>query len=260
MNTSSMVRVTHEGPVALVRMNNPATLNAMDQDMGPALCRALEGLASQDSVRVLVLCGAGGVFSAGGNLARVGEHLEKNPGQGAGVVFAQYTKWVSRLLAALEAQPQPVIAAVQGAASGAGLGWLLACDLAVLDEDCKLVPGFLALGLPPGAGVSLTLARAVGSLKAMELLALNQTLSPHEALELGLVNRLAPGPQVVPQALAWAQELAQGPPRALATTRRRLGAAWLAGLPTQLEDERRQVMAAADLPQFRRRVRSFLER
>ncbi len=260
VSTPRYVRIKRHGPVTVVVMDNPATMNAMDQEMGPRLVGALEGLAADRSVRAVVLTGAGGRFSAGGNLARAEEFLAEHPGRGAAPVFAQYTIWVHRLLAVLTRLPQPVVAAVERAASGGGLGWLLACDLVVLAEDARLSTGFLAIGLAPAAGVSWHLPRLVGLPRAAELLMLGRTLEADQALELGMADRLAPPGETLPVALELAGELARGPAQALSATKELLGGAARRGLFPQAEAERRAVLHTADQREFARRLEKFRRR
>lgn len=249
------VTTQRRGAVALVTMDNPATLNAMDQDLGPQLARALESAGRQSGVGAVVLAGAGGVFSAGGNLARAARHLESHPG--ASEVFAAYTVWVARVLAAIARLPRPVVCAVGGAASGAGLAWMLASDAVVCAADAKLVAGFVAAGLAPGAGASLGLARLLGLPRAAELLWRNRPLPPETALAWGLVDELAPRERVLERALELAAELAAGPAEALAATKALLARAGRAGLLPQAEAERACVLAAADTPEFRKRAARY---
>lgn len=244
--------------LALVTMNNPASFNAMDQNLGPQLAHTLEELARRPRVRAVVLTGAGGIFSGGGNLARAAEYCRRHGG--AGALFGRYTQWVNRVLAALVHLPQPLVCAVHGAAAGGGLAWMLAADVVVCDQEAKLVPGFLGVGLVPGAGVSLTLGRLLGPRRAAELLLCNRPLSPRQALEWGLVHRLAPAEEVLPSALELARELAQGPAPALAATKDLLHRAAHQGLEPLAEREREQVMRVADLAEFARRVERFLAR
>lgn len=251
------LRLENQGPVALLTLDNPATANAMDEDLGPELARALEALAVDEAVRAVVLTGAGPIFSGGGNLAKAQAHLHEHPGQGAGVVFQQYTKLVTRVVAALTGMPKPVVAAARGAASGAGLAWLLASDLVVLAQGTRLVPGFVAVGLVPAAGVTLGLGRQLGHLAAAETLMLGRTITAEQALSLGLAHRVVPPEQLLPQALQLAQELAQGPAQALAATKRLLNLGQRQGLMTQMESERRAAVAAADLPEFATRAARF---
>lgn len=251
------VRLERQGPVALLTLDNPATANAMDEDLGPELVAALEGLALEREVGALVLTGAGPIFSGGGNIVKARQYLEDHPGQGASPVFEGYTKWVSRAVIALTGMPQPVVAAVNGAASGAGLAWILASDLAVAVPSARLVPGFLAVGLVPAAGANLGLARLLGHLRASEMLMLGRALSAGEALELGLLHRVVEPPQLLPTALELAGRLAGGPRQALAVSKALLHRAGRPGLHGQLEDERRAVMMAADQPDFAQRAGRF---
>lgn len=254
------VTVERQGTVALVTMDNPATANAMDENLGPRLVGALETLALDPDCRAVVLTGAGGVFSGGGNVVAAHAYLAQHPGQGAAPVFENYTKWVSRVIWALTGMPQPVIAAVGGAASGAGLAWMLASDLVLAAESAKIVPGFLAIGLVPAAGVTWHLPRLVGLLRAGEDLYLGRPLSPARCRELGLVDQVLPGPELMPAALELAEGLARGPRAALAHTKRLLGRAARQGLARQVEDERRAVMMAADQPEFAALVGRFVGR
>lgn len=253
-----LVSSQRRGPVTLVTMDNPATMNAMDEEMGPALCRALEAVGSDSKARAVVLTGAGGNFTGGGNLQNAARHLRDNPGQGAGRVFGGYTVWVSRVLAAMVSLKVPLVAAVEGASSGAGLGWMLAADVVLAADDARLVPGFLAVGLAPGAGVSLNLPRLLGLQRSSAMLMRSRPFSAAAALELGLVDEVTPAGRVLETALQRAAELAQAPPGALAASKALLARASRQGLLSQAEKERGAVMAAADDPQFARRVRRFL--
>lgn len=252
------VKLERHGATALVVMDNPATANAMDEDLGPQLVAALEELAGDPGCRAVVLTGAGGMFSGGGNVVRAHAYLAEHPGQGASPVFEGYTKWVSRVLWALTGMPQPVVAAVNGAASGAGLAWLLACDLVLLASDARVLPGFLAIGLVPAAGVTWHLPRALGLMRAAEMLMLNLPLTPADCLRLGLADRVVAPEAVLPAALELAGQLAQGPQKATAASKRLVGEALRQGLLGQIEDERRAVMAAADEPDFAELVGRFV--
>lgn len=252
------VRIERDGPVAVVTMDNLPTMNAMDTEMGPRLARALEGLASDGQARVVILTGAGGNFTGGGNLKRAGNYLDEHPGHGAGGLFAGYLQFVVRVAQALVGLPQPVISAVEGAASGAGLAWMLASELVVIAENARIVPGFVAAGLVPAAGATWHLPRLVGYQRAAQRLMLGKTMRVAEAQRLGLIERVAPPGQALAVAKELAAELARGPRQALAATKGLLNASLRRGLDPHLEDERRAVITAADDPEFARRVRRFL--
>ncbi|MGD9124590.1 MAG: enoyl-CoA hydratase/isomerase family protein [Desulfarculaceae bacterium] len=257
MKSGDLVKTARQGRVAKVVMDNPSTLNAMDEDLGPELTRSLEALAVDSGIGSVVLSGAGGVFSAGGNLARAQAYLDEHPGQGAGPVFQSYGKWVQRVLAALTSMPQPVVCAVEGVASGAGLAWMLASDYVVVDQQARLVCGFLGVGLPPGAGISQTLPRLVGLPRAAELFMLNRSITPDRARELGLIDETCPRDQVLPRALEAARKLATGPSQAMAATKALLRLAARKRLNEQAESERQEVMHCADQPEFNKRVQRF---
>ena len=256
----SLAKVERRGPVAVVTMDNPQTLNAVDHQLGPELARALEALARDPEVRAVVLTGAGKAFSAGANIRYAHDFLRANPDKGAGQVIEGYTKWAHRIVVILTSMNQPVIAAVNGVVSGAGLSWMLASDLVVAAQDAKLIPGFLAIGLVPAGGVTSAFGRTAGLQRAAETLMLGRPITPQCALDWGLINCVAPAEEVMPQALAWADQLAQGPREALAATKRLLNQAGRQGLYSQVEDERRAAMAAADRPDFRERVNSFINK
>ncbi|MCB2191550.1 MAG: enoyl-CoA hydratase/isomerase family protein [Deltaproteobacteria bacterium] len=258
--TPEYVRIQREGAVVTVTMDNPATMNGMDDEMGPRLSRALESLAHDHETRVVILTGAGGNFSGGGNLKRAAAFIAEHPGQGAGKVFANYLQYVIRVVLAITELPKPLICAVEGASSGAGLAWMAAGDLVVAADDARLVPGFVKVGLVPGAGSTYHFSHLFGPALAAELFYLGDTLSPQRAHELGLVTHLAPHGGALEKARELAEKLAQGPAEALAATKRRLGRAIRTGLAPHLEDERLGVITAADDPEFARRVERFVNK
>ncbi len=252
-----LVRLERLGAVAQITLDNPATANAMDDELGPQFAACLEDVAHDASLRAAVLTGAGRLFCGGGNLQKAHRHLEAHREQGAGVVFARYTQWVSRVVMALAGLPQPLVAAVNGSASGAGVAWLLLSDLVICAEHAKLVMGFLAVGLVPGAGASLTLPRLLGLPRAAELLYLNRPLSAQEAREMGLVHLVLPAGEVLPAAQEAARRMAEGPARAAAAGKALAAQAAWSGLAGQVEDERQGVLWCADRREFRRRVAAF---
>ena len=250
-------RIEYRDAVAVVTMDNPDTMNAMDHEMGPALAGALEEVWRREEVRAVILTGAGGNFSAGGNLKRAGEHLTQNPGSGASKVFAGYTHWVHRVAVALSKMPKPVICAVEGGCSGAGIAWLLASDFVVMSEKAKLIPGFVYAGLVPAAGSSWHMPHLAGLQSASQTFMTNHRIPPRECLETGLCHELAPAGKVLDAALALAARLTRNPEAAIAATKRLLSLALRDGLYPHLENERREVLKAADTKEFRRRVEAF---
>ncbi len=254
---NAKVHLERRGAVALVTLDNPRDFNAMDQDMGPQFVDALGAVSADGSLRVAVITGAGGVFCAGGNLKRAWRHLQQHPHEGAGEVFWSYTGHVHQAVHTMLNMPQATICAVEGAASGAGLAWVLCSDLTVCANDAKLVAGFLGVGLTPAAGVTHLLTKAVGLPLASEMLLLNQGIPARRAAELGLVNHLTEPGRTLEHALALAHELAQNSGQALVATKKLMNKGRVRGLYNQMARERKSTAAAAENPDFRRLMHSF---
>lgn len=254
------IRLERHGAVALLTLDNPAQMNAVDQDMGPQLAHALQSVAADGDLRALVLTGAGDIFCAGGNLRRAMQALAAGPTAGAGHVFLAYTAWVHQAVHLLLTMPQVVVAAVNGPTAGAGLAWLLASDLAVADENARIRPGFLGVGLTPAGGVTHLLPQALGPGRAAQALMQNQDIDPRHALALGLLNAVSPPGQALDMAMAMARQAAAGPAAALARTKALLGRQRRQGLLEQMEQERQATATAADGPDFRRLVAKFFHK
>lgn len=198
------------GAVALLRLNRPAALNALDAELVAALSRALESAIADPAVRAVVLTGTGGAFCSGADLKEALRDLDA--GVALGDRLAAFQKNV-RLIAGSD---KPVIAAVDGAAVGFGADLALACDLRLLSERGYLQEKFVGIGLMPDGGGTFHLARLIGLGRALELLLLGERVEAARAVELGLALRVVPEPQLLEEALALAERLADGPPLALA--------------------------------------------
>jgi len=198
------------GAVALLRLNRPAALNALDAELVGALSRVLESVIGDPGVRTIVLTGAGGAFCSGADLKEALRDLDA--GVALGERLAAFQKSV-RLIAGCD---KPVIAAVDGAAVGFGADLALACDLRVMSERAYLQEKFVGIGLMPDGGGTFHLARLVGLGRALEFLLLGERIEAARAVELGLALRVVPEAQLLAEALALAERLANGPPLALA--------------------------------------------
>ena len=173
--------------IARLTLDRPDERNAMTYEMGAEVKRAVAELNSDDSVRVAVVTGAGKAFSAGGNLSSLGRQAglsEKGPGMSDAASFY-------RLFLSIRELRVPSIAAIRGHAIGAGLCFAIACDLRVMHEKAKVGMTFVKLGIHPGMAATWNLPRLVGPAKAADLLYTGRLVEGREALELGLVNRVA---------------------------------------------------------------------
>ena len=183
MNT---VLVEKQGRVARLTLNRPAQMNAVSPELLDDLWAACDAVESDPEVKVVTLTGAGRAFCAGADL-RVVQERATDPARWREFM----TQW-RRVYDRVEALPKPVIAGVHGMALAGGLELVLVCDLAVADEEARLGDQHANFGLLAGGGGSQRLPRVVGPRRAKELMLLGGWLSARQALEWGLVNRVAP--------------------------------------------------------------------
>jgi enoyl-CoA hydratase len=201
------VRLEVTDGVAILTLNQPEKRNPMSEEMGEELAAALRDVEGRAAVRVLVLAGAGESFCAGGDLALIEANTRREVEARRQVMRAYYDRYLSLLRL-----PIPTVAAVHGHAVGGGLALALACDLRYAAEDAKLSVNFARLGLHPGMASTLTLPRAIGAARALELFYTGRVVSGREAEALGLVNRAVPRGEVMATALDTARTIAQGAP------------------------------------------------
>lgn len=237
------LRVERHDAVALVVFDDPARRNAMTEAMGRALASVVGRLAREPDVRAVVLTGAGAAFSAGGDLAMIEDRARAGrgaPGDPQRARNRAFMRSFYGLFLAVRELPQPTLAAINGAAIGAGLAVALACDLRLAARDARLGLNFNRLGIHPGMGATWTLPRLVGPAHAADLLLTGRTVDGVEAERIGLVNRAVAAEELLPTALATAAEIAACAPRAVRGTRRALHAALAVSLDEQLDFEAEQ--------------------
>ncbi|MBY0489290.1 MAG: enoyl-CoA hydratase/isomerase family protein [Gemmatimonadaceae bacterium] len=223
---------THtDAGVCTITLNRPERLNAVNPGLADELPRAVQQAAADDTVRVVVITGAGRGFCAGLDLA---EPVQL--GTTRHEVLDPY-QWVGRWVQAITQCEKPVIAAINGACAGAGFGLALACDLRVLAAGATCTAGYIRRGLSPDAGVSWFLPRLIGHARAADILFTGRDIKADEAAHIGLVSAVYPDEAFAGAVAAYAQALAAGPPLAFAHTKRLLLASHDAPLDTQLRDE-----------------------
>jgi 2-(1,2-epoxy-1,2-dihydrophenyl)acetyl-CoA isomerase len=218
-----------EDGVLTIRLNRPKA-NAFNREMIIASQGVFKQAARDDQVRCVLLTGTGKIFSAG-------QDIKELDGE-SHVSFRQHLlQTYNPLVLRIRQLEKPVLAAINGPIAGAALGIALACDLRIAADDARLVVGFLGIGLAPDSAVSLFLPGLIGLGRATEAAFGNQPISAKQALELGLVNRLAPPAELMEQASAWAREIARGPVRAMGLTKREFNKAILPHLAEVLDYE-----------------------
>lgn len=244
-----------QGPVRTLTLNRPEIFNPLDHISGPEVVNALEEADRQESVRTLVLTGAGKAFSGGGNVRLMRQTLKA--GERASAMFAEVAGLLNRSIIALRRISKPVVCALNGVAAGAGVAWALACDLVVASEEASLDPAYIRIGLSPDGGLTATVPRLIGYQRASEFFLRGRPLKAQRALELGMVNRVVPPAEVLPVAQSLAAELAAGPAQAIAITKALLNRAVLGDLETVLENERQQIMSLSEQPDFAEGIEAF---
>jgi len=195
--------------VAVLTMNRAERLNALSRPMIDGAIAALERCVDDPAVGCIVLTGAGRGFCAGGDVTAMGDTSATADWTLEQKVDRQRT--IHRFAGLLHSSPKPTVAAINGACAGAGLGLALACDLRVAADSARFTTAFAKVGFSGDFGITWPLVRIVGEAKAKELLFLSDVLGASQALELGLVNRVAPATDLMAQALELAARLARGP-------------------------------------------------
>ena len=212
-----LLEARHDSIATLV-MNRPDRLNALDTKLVTALNDALGRISKDESVRVVVLTGAGRAFCAGGDLALIGQVRAAGATHDLELLLTSGTKAVLTM----RCMPQPVIAAVNGAAAGAGMNLALAADVRIAAEEAMFGQNFAKVGLFPDFGGTYFLPQLVGPAKAAELFYTGEMIDAKTALQLGIVNRVVPATQLEAEVNSLARRIAEGPPLAIHAVKKTL--------------------------------------
>ena len=230
---SAQLISTSEGQTMVLTLSNPEHRNALGPEMYAAGVEALNAAESNPEVRSVVITGAGSVFSAGGNLQRLQNNRQKPP-----EFQAQSIEGLHSWIEAIRTFPKPVIAAVEGAAAGAGFSLALACDLIVSACNSVFVMAYTSIALSPDGGGSWSLSRVVPRQLASELLLCGERIGAERLQQLGVVNRVTEPGHALASALSWAAQINARAPNALASVKELLGDADNSTLNAQLARER----------------------
>jgi 2-(1,2-epoxy-1,2-dihydrophenyl)acetyl-CoA isomerase len=244
------IEVGREGAVQTITLNRPDKLNAFTRTLHGALHAALEE-ARDPAVRAVVITGAGRGFSAGQDLSAFGE---------AGDVAAMLRATYHVNVLAIRSLDKPVIAAVNGVCAGAGLSLACACDIRLASDAAFFVPGFVGIGLIPDSGGTYFLQRLLGTARAFEWMTSNRRLTAAEAHAWGLVSEVVEAESFAARVAERAVELATGPTRAIARTKRLYDEAATSTLEEQLEREAEAQAEMARSEDFHEGVGAFGEK
>jgi 2-(1,2-epoxy-1,2-dihydrophenyl)acetyl-CoA isomerase len=249
-----LVKYELTGGVAILRLNDPKTLNAFSEELADELAAALE--QAEREARAMVLTGEGCAFSSGVNLisgAASRPAAERDAGE-------RLERQFNPLMMRLRDLAIPFVTAVNGPAAGVGCSFALAGDLVVAAESAYFLQAFSRIGLVPDGGSAYLLAASAGRVRAMEAMLLAEAISAKQALEWGLINRIAPDSRAVSAALELGARLASGPTEALGLIRRLAWSALDERFGDQLALERRAQCLAGKNPDFDEGVAAFREK
>jgi 2-(1,2-epoxy-1,2-dihydrophenyl)acetyl-CoA isomerase len=211
-----MVLVDRQGDVGTVVLNRPRKLNAFAGEMRDLIGDAVEELGADAAVRAIVITGEGRGFCAGADI----DYLNELVAEGNARDFQRLLEAGERVVQEIRAAEKPVIAAVNGPAAGGGANLALACDLRIMADTALIGQTFVRIGLHPDWGGTYLLPRLVGPARALELMWSGRMVGAEEALAIGLADRVVPADGLREEAVAWARQLASGPPLAVARIKR----------------------------------------
>ena len=244
------------GNVAWIRMVSPQTMNAFDGEMVHEFQKALEQ-AKNDDPLVLVLTGKERAFSVGGNIKLMKKGVDEgNSAQYMDSVLPHINKAIEFFYSL----PFLTVAAINGACAGAGLALALHCDFRIAKKSAVFAPGFLKLAGVPDSGTTYAASRIMGYSKALEFLLFSPVIDANKAKEMGLVHRVFSDEEFEQKTTEFVKELASLPKFASRETKRLLREALENPLSTHLEEERKSMTAAAQLPDHKEGVYAFLEK
>jgi len=252
MSGYAHIQVEIDDFVAIISLDEPQKLNAMDIPMLRELLDAVTKINDDDSTRVAILAAKGKSFCAGADLrSELGE----------GRTTADHLNEDHRpVLLAIANAPKPWISAVQGAAAGIGGAYAMNCDLTVMADDAYLFQAFAAIGLIPDGGATWHLTQTLGRKRAYELIATGEKLSAARCLEWGLCNRIVPAASLLDETRAWAKELAARAPLSLRYAKDVVRTATTHDLPETYDREVELQMRCAESEDAMEGIRAFVQK
>jgi 2-(1,2-epoxy-1,2-dihydrophenyl)acetyl-CoA isomerase len=243
--------------IATLTLNRPERLNALGDSLRDDLHDAIVRSSVDPDVRVIVVTGAGKGFCAGGDVKAMNENREAGRER---PVLEKVAPSRDRTLLAMQDAPQPIIAAVNGAAAGAGMNLALACDIRIASTAARFAQAFVRRGLHPDWGGTYFLPRIVGMAKAAEMIFTGDLIDADEALRLGIVSRVVPPEELMPAVHELARKIATGPPVAIRLARRALYHNAECDLRQALEFETFAQNVCQETEDAREGIRAFVEK
>jgi 2-(1,2-epoxy-1,2-dihydrophenyl)acetyl-CoA isomerase len=249
------VDLTTDDSAARILLNRPEALNAWNEQFGRDLLDAITTVATEDSIRAVLITGAGRGFSSGADLKE-----QRTTADGLPDLSSRLREIYHPIITGLREMPKPVVAAVNGPAVGIGCSLALAADLIVAAESAYFLLAFVNIGLVPDGGSTAFLPARIGYARAAEMAILGERVPADRALDWGLINRVVPDDDLAGAGDALVQLLAKGPTTSYAGSKRLLNRRMYAGLAEQLEAEADQQREQGKSQDFIEGVTAFAEK
>lgn len=258
MNKSLVFRLV-DSDIAVITLNRPDVRNAINEDIIEGIEQTVEKVNSEEQIKVLVVTGEGQAFSSGGNVKDM-KAKESIFSGSVNELRRNYQRHIQRIPLALNQLKVPSIAAVNGAAYGAGCDLSMMCDIRIACETAVFAESFIKLGLIPGDGGAWFLPRVVGYGRAAEMLFTGQPVSAHKALKWGMVNKVVEDDQLMDEAIHLAKRIAQNPAHAIRMSKLLLKESENASLNSLLELSASLQALAHQTDDHHEAVDAFLEK
>jgi len=241
--------------IATITFNRPEANNSINLELARDLMYATMQCSEDTTVRAVILTGAGKIFCPGGDVKSFAAQGKNLP-----YYLRDVTTYLHAGVSRLARLDAPVIAAVNGVAAGAGMGFVCASDIALAADSARFTMAYTKIGLAPDGGSTYYLTRLVGFRKALELTLTNSQLSAKEAMEMGIVNKVVPDSNLKAQVETLANQIASGATRAYGASKRLMHSAWTETLETQMELESQALCSMAHTADAQEAIAAFIEK
>jgi 2-(1,2-epoxy-1,2-dihydrophenyl)acetyl-CoA isomerase len=252
---SALIEIKKHGIVTEVTLNRTEAYNAFNLEMITALANKLTQLATDDTVKGIIITGKGKAFCAGGDLKWAVEFAERK-----GASFHTLASQLHLAIVEIRRMKKPVVAAINGIAAGAGFSLALACDFRIMEKSAILRQAYTSNGLCIDGGGTFTLPRIVGLARSLEIAAFDNPISAHQALEWGLVTKVVDDSKVLAEAINMLNTIAKGSLHSFGWSKKLLTDSFSNSLESHLELEREGLSACADSPDGQEGLKAFVEK
>jgi 2-(1,2-epoxy-1,2-dihydrophenyl)acetyl-CoA isomerase len=249
--------LTEDNSIATITLNRPEKFNAMTTDMWRGLPKLIQEVSNNDSVKVLIITGAGKAFCAGSDAGRLASRIS---GEEGAKTQKELTAPIGAEVLSLAELRKPTIAAINGVTAAAGVSIVLACDIRIASDQAKFVLAWVKMGLIPDGGATYFLARLLGPSKTLELAFTGNSIDATGAERIGLVNKVVPHKELMAVAKELAASIAEGPPIAIELMKKGVYRALVHDLESQLDFESYAQGICRQTEDHREGVQAFVQK